>query len=229
MVSKYGPGTLRANFDIKAACRNIAVYRLIVYFFGGMKWRGKYFVDLTPVIFNSVAGMVEWMMLNIHHLSDSLSRRLRYGRTSRLSLVSAEFANCSFVSAGDPSLPTGRIWSIHPRDGVPTVINGGASSYQPQLVRICPEQIRGVPLTAGTSRPRRVSVQGGWMDTLFVCHLSRKSSLVCRPRSSYRTSLSGLPCGLPRGVENVTRHQAICRRSWVYSSPSHRSDSITYF
>lgn len=109
MVSKYGPGTLRANFDIKATCRNIAVYRLIVYFFGGMKWRGKYFVDLTPVIFNSVAGMVEWMMLNIHHLSDSLSRRLRYGRTSRLSLVCAEFANCSFVSAGDPSLPTGRI------------------------------------------------------------------------------------------------------------------------
>ena len=48
MVSKYGPGTLRANFYIKAACRNIAVHRLIVYFFGGMKWRGKYFVDLTP-------------------------------------------------------------------------------------------------------------------------------------------------------------------------------------
>ena len=37
MVSKYGPGKLRANFDIKAACRNIAVHRLIVYFFGGMK------------------------------------------------------------------------------------------------------------------------------------------------------------------------------------------------
>lgn len=67
------------------------------------------------------------------------------------------------------------------------------------------------------------------MDALFVCHLARKSSLVCRPRSSYRTSLSGLPCGLPRGVENVMRNQAICRRSWVYSSPSHRSDSITYF
>ena len=67
------------------------------------------------------------------------------------------------------------------------------------------------------------------MDVLFVCHLARNSSLVCRPRSSYRTSLSGLPCRLPRGVENVMRHQAICRRSWVYSSPSHRSDSITYF
>ena len=195
MVSNYGPGTLRANFYIKAACRNIAVHRLIVYFFGGMKWRGKYFVDLTPVIFNSVAGMVEWMMLNIHHLSDSLSR----------------------------------LWSIHLRDGVPTVINGGASSYQPQLVRICPEQIHGVRRTTGTTWPRRVSVQGGWMDALFVCHLARKSPLVCRPRSSYRTSLSGLPCGLPRGVENVMRHQAICRRSWVYSSPSHRSDSITYF
>lgn len=109
MISKYGPGMLRANFDIKAACRNIAVYRLIVNVFGGMKWRGKDFVELTPVIFNSVAGMVEWMMLNIHHLSDSLSRRLRYGRTSRLSLVCGQFANCSFVSAGDPSLPTDRI------------------------------------------------------------------------------------------------------------------------
>lgn len=30
IVSKYGPGTLRANFYIKAACRNIDVHRLIV-------------------------------------------------------------------------------------------------------------------------------------------------------------------------------------------------------
>lgn len=51
MVSKYGPGTLRANFDIKAACRNIAVHRLIVYFFGRMKWRGKYFVGFPPRYF----------------------------------------------------------------------------------------------------------------------------------------------------------------------------------
>lgn len=43
-----------------------------------MKWRGKYVVDLAlpfglrsaPYIFNSVTDMVEWILLNTHHLSD---------------------------------------------------------------------------------------------------------------------------------------------------------------
>ena len=46
MVSKYGPGALMAKFDVEAAYRNIAVHpedRFLL----GMKWRGKYFVDLA--------------------------------------------------------------------------------------------------------------------------------------------------------------------------------------
>ena len=77
MVSKYGPGTLMAKFDVEAANCNIAV-NPIDRFLLRMKWRGKYFVDLAlpfglrsaPYIFNSVADMVEWILLNPHHVSD---------------------------------------------------------------------------------------------------------------------------------------------------------------
>ena len=76
MVSKYGPGALMAKFDVEAAYRNIAV-NPSGRFLLGMKWRGKYFVDLAlsfglrsaPYIFNSIADMVEWILLNTHHLS----------------------------------------------------------------------------------------------------------------------------------------------------------------
>ena len=79
MVSQYGPGALMAKFDVEAAYRNIAVHpddRFLL----GMKWLGKYFVDLAlpfglrsaPYIFNSVAEMVEWILLNRHHLPDLL-------------------------------------------------------------------------------------------------------------------------------------------------------------
>ena len=46
MASKYGSGALMAKFDVEAAYRNIAVHpddRFLL----GMKWRGKYFVDLA--------------------------------------------------------------------------------------------------------------------------------------------------------------------------------------
>ena len=45
MVSKYGPGALMAKFD-EAAYRNIAVNPADCFLLG-MKWRGKYFVDLA--------------------------------------------------------------------------------------------------------------------------------------------------------------------------------------
>ena len=77
MASNYGSRALMAKFDVEAANRNIAVHpddRFLL----GMKWRGKYFVDLAlpfglrsaPFIFNSVADMVEWILLHRHHLSD---------------------------------------------------------------------------------------------------------------------------------------------------------------
>ena len=79
MVSKHGPGALMAKFDVEAAYRNIAVHpddRVLL----GMRWRGKYYVDLAlpfglrsaPYIFNSVASMVEWILLHKHHLTDLL-------------------------------------------------------------------------------------------------------------------------------------------------------------
>ena len=69
MVAHHGPGALMAKFDIEAAYRNIAVHP-------DMKWRGQYFIDLTlrsaPFIFNSVADMVEWILVNRHRVPDLL-------------------------------------------------------------------------------------------------------------------------------------------------------------
>ena len=66
MVLKHGPGALMAKFDVEAAYRNIAVHPDDWYLLG-MKWRGRFFVDLAlpfglrsaSYIFNSVADMVE--------------------------------------------------------------------------------------------------------------------------------------------------------------------------
>ena len=46
MAFKYGPGALMAKFDVEAAYRNIAVHPDDCFLLG-MKWRGKYFVDLA--------------------------------------------------------------------------------------------------------------------------------------------------------------------------------------
>ena len=79
MVSAYGPSALMAKFDVEAAYRNIAVHpddRFLL----GMKWRGQFYVDLAlpfglrsaPYIFNLVANMVEWILVNSHGVSDLL-------------------------------------------------------------------------------------------------------------------------------------------------------------
>ena len=79
MVSKYGLGALMAKFDVEAAYRNIAVHPSDRYLLG-MTWRNLYYVDLAlpfglrsaPYIFNSMADMVEWILLNPHHVLDLL-------------------------------------------------------------------------------------------------------------------------------------------------------------
>ena len=79
MVSNYGLGALMAKFDVEAAYRNIAVHPSDRYLLG-LRWRKHYYVDLTlpfglrsaPYIFNSVADMVEWILLNTHNVSDLL-------------------------------------------------------------------------------------------------------------------------------------------------------------
>ena len=77
MVGKYGRGALMAKFDVEAAYRNVAVHPSDRFLLG-MKWRDQFFVDLTlpfglrsaPYIFNSVAAMVEWILLNNYKVSD---------------------------------------------------------------------------------------------------------------------------------------------------------------
>ena len=77
MALKHGPGALMAKFDVEAAYRNIAVHPDDRYLLG-MKWRGQFFVDLAlpfglrsaPYTFNSVADMVEWIILNKYNVTD---------------------------------------------------------------------------------------------------------------------------------------------------------------
>ena len=82
MVSRYGPGALMAKFDVESTYQNIPFHR-DERFLPGMKWHGQFNVDLSlpfglrsaPIFFfffNSVAEMVEWILLHKHHLSDLL-------------------------------------------------------------------------------------------------------------------------------------------------------------
>lgn len=79
MVSQYGRGALIAKFDVEAAYQNVPVHPCDRFLLG-MKWPGQYYTDLAlpfglrsvPYIFNSVADMVEWILLNSHHVSDLL-------------------------------------------------------------------------------------------------------------------------------------------------------------
>ena len=87
MVTKLGRGALIAKFDVQSAFRNLAVLPSQRYLLG-MKWRGKFFVDLVlpfglhsaPFIFNSVAEMVEWILRHnysipnlLHYLDDYIT------------------------------------------------------------------------------------------------------------------------------------------------------------
>ena len=87
VVSKLGVGALMAKFDVEAAYRNMPVHqshRVLL----GMKWRDQFYVDLVlpfglcsaPFIFNSIADMVEWILVNsykiphlLHYLDDFIT------------------------------------------------------------------------------------------------------------------------------------------------------------
>ena len=79
MVAKLGRGALMAKFDVQSAYRNVAVLPSQRYLLG-MKWRGKFYVDLVlpfglrsaPFIFNSIADLVEWILHNNYMIRDLL-------------------------------------------------------------------------------------------------------------------------------------------------------------
>lgn len=87
VVSKLGVEALVAKFDVEAAYRNVPIHpshRVPL----GMKWRDQFYVDLVlpfglcsaPFIFNSIADMVEWILVNsyqiphlLHYLDDFIT------------------------------------------------------------------------------------------------------------------------------------------------------------
>jgi len=64
-----------AKFDVESAYRNVPVHPSDRYLLG-MKWRNQYYVDLAlpfglrsaPFIFNSIADLVEWILVHSHHI-----------------------------------------------------------------------------------------------------------------------------------------------------------------
>jgi hypothetical protein len=79
MVAKRGRGALMAKFDVQSAYHNVAVLPSQRYLLG-MKWRGKFYVDLVlpfglrsaPFIFNSIADLVESILHNNYMIRDLL-------------------------------------------------------------------------------------------------------------------------------------------------------------
>lgn len=79
LVSKFGKGALMAKSDVKAAYRNVPVH-LSHHYLLGMKWHDQFYVDLglpfglrsAPFIFNSVADMVEWILVTSYQIPDLL-------------------------------------------------------------------------------------------------------------------------------------------------------------
>lgn len=77
MVNRWGQGALMAKFDVESAYCNIPVHPS-ERFLLGLKWRSQFYVDLTlpfglwsaPYIFNSVASVVEWILINNHGCED---------------------------------------------------------------------------------------------------------------------------------------------------------------
>ena len=75
LVSQFGRGALMAKFDVKSAYRNVPVHPSERYLLE-MKWRNQFYVDLAlpfglcsaPFIFNSIADMVEWILVHVHNI-----------------------------------------------------------------------------------------------------------------------------------------------------------------
>ncbi|XP_048576190.1 uncharacterized protein LOC125557550 [Nematostella vectensis] len=80
MIDKFSPGASIAKFDVMSAYRNVPVHPSDRYLLG-MRWRAHYYVDLAwpfglrsaPYIFNTVASMVEWILVNNHQVSDIMN------------------------------------------------------------------------------------------------------------------------------------------------------------
>lgn len=79
LVSQFGRGALMAKFDVESAYRNVLIHPLDRYLLG-MKWRHHFYVNLAlpfglcsaPYIFNSIADLVEWILMNNHQIPDLL-------------------------------------------------------------------------------------------------------------------------------------------------------------
>ena len=103
VVSKLGVGALMAKFDVEVAYRNVPVHpshRVLL----GMKWREQFYVVMVlpfglrsaPFIFNSIADMVEWILVNsyqilhlLHYLDDFITAGPPWSLQCALNLATA--------------------------------------------------------------------------------------------------------------------------------------------
>ena len=73
MVAKYGRGALMEKFDVEAAYCNIPVHSNDRFLLG-LKWRGyltlRFGLRSSPFIFDSVAFLVEWIIIHNYNVPD---------------------------------------------------------------------------------------------------------------------------------------------------------------
>lgn len=94
LVAQFGRVALMAKFGVQSAYRNVPVDPFDRYLLG-MEWHKQYNVDLalpfrllsTPCIFNSIADMVEWILVHSNHIP-----------------VLLHYLD-DFITAGSPDLP----------------------------------------------------------------------------------------------------------------------------
>ena len=80
LVSKLGPRALMAKFDVEAAYCNVPVHPSHCALLG-MKWCSEFYMDLVlpfglrpaPFIFNSIADIVEWILVNSYQIQTSVT------------------------------------------------------------------------------------------------------------------------------------------------------------
>ena len=87
LVSRFSRGAVKAKFDVKSAYCSVPVHPWDHYLLD-LKWRNQYYVDLalpfrlrsTPCIFNAIADMVEWILVDsnnipalLHYLDDFIT------------------------------------------------------------------------------------------------------------------------------------------------------------
>lgn len=106
-----------AKFDVESAYRYVPVHPSDHYLLE-MKWRNQHYIDLAPpfglrstrCIFNSIADMVEWILVHLYHILPALLHCLD-DLIAGFATMHAELEYCtSSLQMARPAPPSREVW-----------------------------------------------------------------------------------------------------------------------